>query len=389
MQFKEANPYSVLDEGSLRVWSKHSVAVAVEQAPRELILHVDPNPIATELLPKDLSYLTNPDWLVGHTFLTVHPETPSATTVPIAWGWGRSIPVEYGYYPYGVALGGVIQSKGTWLSGRYYLKNTCSMGGAGLFETEGALAERKAANALLAHGFRASLPLGDVYMNEYRTEQWLREKNRGHNDDDVGDSFHALHEWGDDPVVSFFVTGGTERLDYFNAPPFLGNRLPMEIRASAQLMLQELRLGMTRLSKSGDDVTRNAREAVLMKMANGEDLTAHEARVMVHIGIDIFAANAAALKRVTEGMPMDWNMLSLPKDVDFALITSDFEEAFRDPSYHQDPAFKYLKTTGYLRLWDYKDFVLQSVVDDSISADMYWNAQEIETQLIQGYTELL
>lgn len=381
MHFTEGNPYSILDQQNMEVWSRGGVQVAVEHAPRELISHVDPNLFARKLLPQEFSYLTNPDWLVAHTFLSVPHKSSSSHTVAVPWSWGRAISVEYGRYPYGVALGGVIQSKGNWATGLFYDNIGYADGyrAPGLFEGEGAGHERRAANALLARGFRAALPLGDVYMDANRMEQWIVARWPDHRWQ-AQSSFAMLRdEWGETPVVSFFVGGVTERVGARR--PESKRRQAVEMRVAAMLMREEFAL-----RKNGNE---SIVFPVLTKIIEDKALEPVDLDIFMEHAIHIFVSNARALEKTvaTSGLRMHYEHLSEGKDVCLALITNDFEQAFEgafEIPETDDIARRYLVENAAGSLRNFKEIISDANPVIPLNS---WDTLSIRERLLERYEE--
>lgn len=327
----ERTPFYPLPETTAP--AREAVPVGLALVPPELIRHVSSNKTARDMLPKNAKYLTSPDFLRTHVYMSVPFEFAEHVALT-PFCSGRAVILGVGHFPYGEAVGTVLSGKGSWVSGamieRMKYQQGVSADHPGLLSLDGANTDTRISNALIAHGFRSALHPGYVVFDNESLKSWLLYRWRPYVSV-VNRSIWDLQKIGENAAYLFRLGGSTERL-----ANYLGGRrdgrMKAEIKQSAVLFLTEMTMENSQVSRAAIDIGDLRPKAIgaLTNLSRGKRISNSEYRALAHFGAALFGRNANAMavaSRELTGEHIIGSQLSEGKDVDVVLFSYDYDVA--------------------------------------------------------------
>lgn len=247
---------------------------------------------------------------------------------------------------------GAILGKGGGLSGRLYKrwippKSDYKETPFGMFGSKEAENERVISNILLESGFRAGLVVGYVVMEPEPLRNWLVPLWEKHDPERaalIHNAINLIKENGDKPCFEIRVTGSPERWQWYEdwdkeVDNFKYiNRRKKELSLAAELLRREAQIFPHFKTYINQGLIGNHDVIdTLSRISNMSPLEYHDPDVYSKLLVGIISQNVLGLKRAASILnsrnihfeQLAESLTNTTKDIDFAFVTQDFEEAHR------------------------------------------------------------
>lgn len=323
-------------ESSHRLFTKCAIVTRTEQVPEFCIREVVPNKAARDMLPKNLRYIAESDFLHDTARVTLPREALQGKQILIPGIYGRALPTAYAVIPYGNIVGGIIYTKGAGLGG-YILHDSYDYKECdptiitpwGFFGHRDAENDTLMTNMLLAAGFRSALATGTVILKYDEFRSWLlgQYKDSEVLQKIVTRSLDIVKRNGDEVALYSRIGGTSERI----WTPFSSEHMPQRRRAEfirgTRLLQTEMRLFPEKYKNAPRKILR-----VLEKIINGLKLTPREFETYKNLVRMFFTRNNQAVLEVYGKYYTltSYKVIALglthPKDIDIGTyFTQDYE----------------------------------------------------------------
>lgn len=313
---------------------KEAVLAGFEYLPRSIVLDVVANNAARDMLPRNLRYLTSPDFLASNALISVSPRNAHHHLIE-PFSYGRATPIGYGFIPFANTVGSTLTGKGSWLGGDH-IRDVEKAGSiyhnhSGLLSVEGARFDTIASNALIENGFRSALHTGYAILDQDKLRQWIQRHwpRTAYFQELLEHSFDELQQDGELPSYLYRIGGSTERVvNNIGYKYARDHRIRAEMAGIARMFLFESEIPGSQVYSATRRLSTSIR-SVLEKVAQRKNLSDLEYYLFKSIYIEMLLHNAEALPRAIKrlGFDLRGDEISAPKDTDLALFSYDYDTA--------------------------------------------------------------
>ncbi len=356
-----------------------TVVQNTETLPRELVQDVQVNEYAAQLLHPSVKHLASKEELLRLARITIPPteegqeKSPSEKAILGVVEWNRALPLAYGVIPYAEGrIGNVVFGKGGNISGYKYITEENRVEEIdssldtndipwGFYESSGAAVDTAVTNYLLSNNCRTSLALGTIILNPQELKKYVQEKwkNTPKIAEQLVKNITMIEEHGDQPAILIRVGGVPDRLHrsyYDEKVDDTHNRERAAVVWGNKVLLEELNSSSQTFQQYLQGIPTEAARQLFTKVAEKQKLNEEEKKQYRKLITQILITDSERMITAIQQKPQ-WtaacNLYHQEKDLDYALLHYDFEEANDQIIRSPDEIYASLRSNTYAMAMNY------------------------------------